>query len=137
MSFVKATSLSESGDTLTAEISRDWEIWGPNGGYLSAIALRAAGLRAPAGHRPASISVQYLSRAEFGAAEVSVTLRREARAAACFAVSMRQSDKAILDAQIWTTNKPESEGPDYSEIAMPDVPAPETLPLFHNPHFPF
>ena len=29
--------------TFTCDLSPDWEIWGPNGGYLAAVALRAAG----------------------------------------------------------------------------------------------
>ena len=27
----------------TAQLSSDWEIWGPNGGYVAAVLLRAAG----------------------------------------------------------------------------------------------
>ena len=36
-----------------AVVSDDWEIWGPGGGYVAAIALRAAGAESPFG-RPGS-----------------------------------------------------------------------------------
>src|SRR5262249_38784813 len=47
-------------------LSRDWEIWGPNGGYVAAIALRAAGV-ATALRRPASLAGHFLGVADFDA----------------------------------------------------------------------
>ena len=48
----------------TADVHRDWEIWGPCGGYVAAIALRAAGAESPLA-RPASFFCHYLSVAAF------------------------------------------------------------------------
>ena len=31
-------------NTFLCDLSPDWEIWGPNGGYLASVALRAAGI---------------------------------------------------------------------------------------------
>jgi hypothetical protein len=59
------TALTARDGKLFVTLSQDWNIWGPNGGYVAAIALRAAGKVAPAGHRPSSISVQYLSVGKF------------------------------------------------------------------------
>ena len=42
------TAVVGDGGRYTATLSDDWEIWGPNGGYIAAILLRAAG----ASHRP-------------------------------------------------------------------------------------
>lgn len=128
MTFQTDTAVTDRDGVLVAEVSRAWEIWGPNGGYLAAIALRTAGSRAPAGHRPASISVQYLSRGQFGEARLSVELLREARSAACLAVEMTQEGKRILHAQVWTTNKLAGQGPAYDDLRMPEVPRPEDLP---------
>ncbi|MCU1360752.1 MAG: hypothetical protein JWN99_2041, partial [Ilumatobacteraceae bacterium] len=34
---------ADGGSSFTRVLSRDWEIWGPNGGYVGALMLRAAG----------------------------------------------------------------------------------------------
>ena len=62
----------------TAVVHRDWEIWGPCGGYVAAIALRAAGAESPF-VRPASFFCHYLSVAAFAPVDLVVTpLRRDA-----------------------------------------------------------
>ncbi len=127
MSFEADTAVTERRGAVLAQVSRAWEIWGPNGGYLSAVALRAAGLRAPVGHRPASISVQYLARGAFGEAQLEVETLRESRVACCFGVAMWQEGRRTLTAQVWTTGKPLGLGPANRDVQMPSVPSPDTL----------
>jgi len=127
MSFAEETLPVARDGVLEAEVSRNWEIWGPNGGYLAAIALRAAGLRAGEGHRPAGLSCQYLRRGLFGAARLEVEPLRAGRSTACFGVSLVQEGRPTLAARIWTTSAPIGVGPDYRELRMPDVAPPEDL----------
>lgn len=122
--FATHTALAPVEGGWRATLDRSFEIWGPNGGYLSAIALRAAGLAAPAGHRPASMTVQYPARAAFGEAEVGVE-QVKGGSAALFAVTMRQGERRFLLAQVWTTDR--SAGPDSQAMAMPDVAPPDAL----------
>ena len=84
-----------------ATLSGDWEIWGPMGGYVAAVALRAAAAEAPPGLEPASFTCQFLSSARFDAVDIDVTVRRSSRRAAAFAVRVAQDGTAILDAQVW------------------------------------
>lgn len=107
-----------------ATLSEDWRIWGPNGGYVAAIALRAAGA---ATHlpRPASFAGHFLSVADFGVVDLEVVPLRESKRAASLRVSMRQGDRRILEAIVWATDR--VPGLDYVDISMPDVPQPEAL----------
>lgn len=110
---------------LTADLSRDWEIWGPAGGYVSAVALRAAGKIAPPDHRPATYSCQYLSAGPFGTIMIEAEPVRRGRNAWCINVTLKDGDKRFLQAQIWTTNK--ADGPRKIDCTMPDVPGPAAL----------
>jgi acyl-CoA thioesterase II len=125
MALAEDTNVREEGGKLTASLSRNWEIWGPNGGYVSAIALRAAGSIAPPGHRPATFSGQYLSVGQFAPAEIEVEAVRKGRNAWCINVALVQNGKRFLQAQVWTTNK--SEGPHKLERKMPGVKLPAEL----------
>src|SRR5687768_16289584 len=91
----------EGGGTFTAKLSRDWEIWGPMGGYVASVALRAAGAVSPFS-RPASFFCQYLSVATFDAVDLRVTTLRSARTAAAHRVEMTQGGKPILEATVWS-----------------------------------
>jgi acyl-CoA thioesterase II len=110
-----------------AELSRDWEIWGPNGGYLAALALRAAGACASI-PRPASFYAHFLSVARFGPVEIRVRELRRGRRAEAFAVTIAQDDRAVVEAMVRTA----SEGPGlmHDVARMPDVPPPDALRSF-------
>ncbi len=123
-SFDRHTTIVGDDGAFTATLDRSFEIWGPNGGYLSAIALRAADATAAAGHRPASITVQYIGRAQFGAVEVAIETVRTG-ASALFFVTMTQGGTRFLVAQVWTTAR--DSGPVGTALAMPDVALPHDL----------
>lgn len=119
------TAITRDGDRLTATLNADWNIWGPNGGYVASVALRAAGAVAPEGHRPATISVQYLSVARFDVVECQVTPVKTGRNAWLLNVALVQDGKTFLQAQVWTTNK--QDGPTTVQAVMPEVAHPDSL----------
>ena len=104
----------------TARLSRDWEIWGPMGGYVAAIALRAAGAESPFA-RPASLQCHYLGVAAFDEVQLEVVPLRAGRQAASHRVSMRQGDRAILEAMVWSVAE-DAPGLVHDEAVPPDVP---------------
>src|SRR3990167_3208049 len=128
--FHQDTALADVDGVLTATLSRDWEIWGPNGGYVAAIALRAAGSLAPEGHRPASFSCQYLSAGAFGPAQAQVRVLKAGRSAVCLAVELSQAGKTFLAAQVWTTNR--DGGPAVAAAPCPDAPPAAALPTMES-----
>ena len=89
------TAIEGSDGRYRAQLSRDWEIWGPNGGYLAVIALRAAGAHTPL-RRPATFSCHYLGVADFDAVDLDVRTIRGSRRAASVAVSMTQDGRPVL-----------------------------------------
>jgi acyl-CoA thioesterase II len=98
-----------------ATISGDWEIWGPMGGYVAAVALRAAAAEAPPGLEPASFTCQFLSAARFEAVDINVVVRRASRRAAAIAVQIVQEGTAILDAQVWFATPDDVVRHDYAK----------------------
>lgn len=119
-----ATRVTPDDDGYLACLSKDWEIWGPNGGYLATIALRAAGMVAQI-KRPASFYCHFLSSPAFDMVELKVSVLRGGRRAESFAVEMTQQGKPVLQAMVKTA----AEAPGYSHQhpSAPGVPLPETL----------
>ena len=111
-------------DRFRITLVRDWEIWGPNGGYLAAIALRAAGAVAKL-QRPASFSGHFLSVASFDSVDVDVRMVRAGRRAESLAVSIRQQGRAIFEGLVRTA----SEGPglEHDVGEMPEKSRPAQL----------
>jgi acyl-CoA thioesterase-2 len=113
------------GGRYRAHVHQDWEIWGPEGGYIASIALRAAGAEAQLG-RPATFSCHYLGVARFEPVDIEVVALRRGRNAESFRVSITQEGRAILEAIVWTIG--EVEGLEHAVATAPDLPDPESLP---------
>jgi acyl-CoA thioesterase II len=109
----------------TATLSDAWEIWGPNGGYLAAIALRAAGAEAKIA-RPVVFSGHYLRVARFEPVQINVRALQRGRRSESFQVSLSQGGKSVLEAMVRTALP--TEGLEHSSVQAPDVPDPESLP---------
>ena len=119
------TAVEGSDGRYTVQLSRDWEIWGPNGGYIAAIALRAAGAFSRF-DRPVTLVSHFLGVADFDAVvDLEVTTLREAKRAQSVRVAMTQRGQPIFDAMVWSVGDVAGLEHDVSE--MPEAPDPETL----------
>ena len=98
--FLHATKVTKQGGRYSAVLDPDWFIWGPFGGYLAALALRAMGLHSNH-RRPATVSCQYLNVGRIGPIDIEVVNRKSGRRAECVRVSLLQRGKILLDAQSW------------------------------------
>lgn len=121
----KDTAVAGSNGRFTARLSRDWEIWGPNGGYVAAVLLRAA-QAATTMSRPVSFSCQYLGVADFDDVDLEVTSLRRASRAEALRVTMRQGERPIAEAQVWAVG--DVEGLEHDHAARPSVPPPHEVP---------
>jgi len=120
------TAVEAIGDgRYRAFVSPDWEIWGPMGGYVAAIALRAAA--AASSHPvPVALSCHYLGVARFEPVEIEVVALKEGRAAASHRVQITQDGRPVLAALVWSVAG--GDGLEHDESVAPDVPGPDGLP---------
>lgn len=108
------------------KLSPDWQIWGPNGGYVASLALQAAGLATDRA-RPASIVAHILGVAAFDAVGLDVTILRTSRFASSARVSLTQGGRPILEALVWGVD-PGGVTLDHDVAPAPDVPPPDEVP---------
>ena len=123
------TKLGGGDGRYGATISRDWKIWGPNGGYMAALALRAAAT-ASRYQRPASFGCHFLSIGAFEPANITVAPLRSARTAESLRATITQNDRVLLDAQVWTVA--DGAGLEHDFAPMPDVALPSQLDPFEK-----
>lgn len=100
------TAVAPVGDgRYEAVLTEDWNIWGPNGGYLAAVALRAAGAHSALDRpRPASLQCHFLGVAVFAPVQLDVAVLRSAKRAEALRVSMSQDGQPVLEALVWTVS---------------------------------
>jgi len=121
----EATRLEGEGGRYSIRLSDAWEIWGPSGGYLAAIALRAAGRLAEI-PRPASFYCHFLSPPAFDEVELTVELLKRGRRSESLAVRMTQGGKQVLYAMVRTAA--DAPGYQHQEAQAPPVAPPEESP---------
>ncbi len=100
--LVEDTTVAAVGEgRFRADLDRAWEIWGPAGGYVAAITLRAAGA-ASVFDRPANCAVQFLGVAGFDdPVDVTVEVLKRGRRAEATRALMTQGDRPILQLTAW------------------------------------
>jgi acyl-CoA thioesterase len=121
----RVESVPGAPDRYRAELSPQWAVWGPNGGYLAAIALRAAMAHSRAA-RPASLQCHFLAVGEFAPVELRIVSLGGGKRAESLRVEMLQRDRPVLIASVWMVDDG-LRGFAHDFAAAPDVPAPHAL----------
>ena len=118
----EATELEDGDGTYSIALSEEWEIWGPSGGYLAALTLRAAGLRAEI-PRPVSYYCHFISPPAFDRVELAVEVIKAGRRSESLAVRMTQGGREVMFALVRTA----AEAPGYRHqvVEAPSVDSPE------------
>lgn len=111
-----------------ASVLPAWDLWGPVGGYVASIALRAAGAYSTM-PLPASLSCHYLSPPKFGEVELETKRLRASRRAESIHVRVTQDRRPVLEALVWAVADGLA-GPTNTWIQAPKVPPPEDLNVF-------
>lgn len=116
------TKLTGGGGAYSAEVSGAWRLVGMSGGYVSALALRAA-LAGSALPRPAAYACHYLNPVAEGRLDLRVESLRRSRRAESLRVSAEQGGRAVLEALVWAAA--EAPGADHDTAEMPAAGRPE------------
>jgi acyl-CoA thioesterase len=137
------TRLTGGDGRWTAELDESWAIWGPCGGYVAAVLLRAVGAHSSF-PRPATLSVNFLGVARFAPVELVAETLQAGKRSQCIRVSMTQDGRPISHAVAWTVAAPDGrEGLEYDWTEWPGLPGPDGLDNFEDlrpgeaPFFPF
>ena len=111
-------------------LTEDWSVWGPNGGHLAALALRA-GLACSRFERPASFQCHFLAVGAFLPVQIRVRPIGGGKRAESLSIEVHQDDRVLLVATLWTVDGGLS-GFEHAKATPPDVPGPSELSSFHE-----
>jgi len=131
--FVADTAVerdAQDAGLVHGSLTERWSVWGPNGGHLAALALRA-GLACSRFDRPASFQCHFLAVGGFAPVEIRVRAVGGGRRAESLHVEVQQAGRALLTAVLWTIDEGLS-GFDHAIHAAPAVPRPADLAPFHE-----
>jgi acyl-CoA thioesterase II len=126
--FDDATRIEGADGHYRALLSPEWAVWGPMGGYLAAIALRALA-DASVHPRPATFACQFVRTGRFDAVEIEVESVRAGRRSEALRATVLQDGAPVLTASSWFVAEG-LEGFEHVEAKPPAVPAPCDLRSF-------
>jgi acyl-CoA thioesterase len=134
--FDLATAVRGGPDRWTAEVDPGWTVGDrPNGGYLLALATRAA-LEAVEQPHPLAVSAHFLSPPAPGPAELAVTRLRAGRSLSAARVTMAQQGTACLEALVTAGRLDPDEAPGWQRTEAPADLAPVEACLPGRPELP-
>jgi acyl-CoA thioesterase len=115
------------GGRYAGTVDRAWWIErGPNGGYLTAIVLRALSLaEGESGRSPRSLTVHFLRPPAAGPVEVATTVERSGRTMSTLSARLDQDGKSIAIA-LAAFGMPRP-GPQFVDATVPEVPPPDAV----------
>lgn len=128
--FEQATRLAPLGEGhWSVDLPEAWGLWSPAGGYITALALRAAG-EVSSLPRPASMTCHFLRMGKYAPAEVRVETVKTGRRSELLRTELAQDGKTLLICHVWTV--PDDMPGLAHDDAREDLPAPETIPTFEE-----
>jgi acyl-CoA thioesterase len=133
--FERDTSVREvDAGVFEGQVNRDWWIvFGPNGGFLAAMLVRAmsAAVGDP-GRAARSLTIHYTAAPAEGPVRIRTTAERAGRSLTTVSARMEQADRLIALA-IGAFSRTRLAAIEFDEAPAPDVPPPEDVPLV-EPH---
>ena len=123
------TAVQDLGDgRFGAEMSERWWVArGPNGGYVSAVVLRAIQAAAAIKRAPRSLTVQFPRAPVAGPVEITVKTEREGRTVTFLSARMEQQGEFGLQAAALAVLADDLDRSGFAELQMPDVEPPAEL----------
>src|SRR3954453_13145947 len=127
--FERDTSVSEVGPGVyEGHVNRDWWIvFGPNGGFLAAMVVRAMNAAVDDHTRvPRSLTIHYTRAPAEGPVRITTTIERAGRTLTTVSARMEQGDRLIALA-VAAYSTPRVAAIEFSDAPPPAVPMPEEL----------
>lgn len=125
--LASATQLSGSDGNFQIELSDRWRLWGPSGGYMSAIALRAAGEISNL-TRPVSYYCHFLKSPAFDEVQVEAVFERAGRLSESISITFSQNGEPVLKALVRTAA--DSTGHTHDDAQIPTSTLPDEIEPF-------
>jgi acyl-Coa thioesterase superfamily protein/acyl-CoA thioesterase superfamily protein len=134
--FDRATAVAGGPDRFTARVDPGWTVAGrPNGGYLLALAARAA-LEGAGQPDPLAVSAHFLSPADPGPAELEVRRLRAGRSLSTAGVTLTQAGAPRLEALVTAGRIDPDAAPGWRRATGPAGLAPVEACLPARPELP-
>ena len=126
-SFMEATAVvrDRPGGRYRGLLDAEWFAWGPFGGYLAAIAMRAVGAESSL-PRGATFSGVFLNAGGPGEVDVQVESLRQGKRAEALRVTIAQQGKQLFQALCWMVGD-DLQGLSHDHAHMPPVLPPGNL----------